>query len=50
MKFVEIEKMGSAVSNMMLSRRIAYVDGRQNPKAGDLVVVKALSESTTYGN
>lgn len=50
MKFVEIEKMGSAVSNMMLSRRIAYVDGTQNPKAGDLVVVKALSESTTYGN
>ncbi|HQZ98134.1 MAG TPA: hypothetical protein PLP21_17565 [Pyrinomonadaceae bacterium] len=50
MKYVEIEKMGSAVSNMMLSRRVGFIDGALNPRAGDLLVVTALSESTTYGN
>ena len=50
MKYVEIEKMGSAVSNLMLSRRVAFLDGTQDPRIGDVVVVKALSESATYGN
>ena len=50
MKYAEIEKMGSAVSNLMLSRRVGIIEGTQTPRVGDVVVVKALSESATYGN
>lgn len=50
MKYAEIEKMGSAVSNLMLPRRVGVIDGTPNPRVGDVVVVKAMSESATYGN
>ena len=50
MKYADIEKMGSAVANLMLPRRVGFIDGTQNPSVGDVVVVKALSESATYGN
>ncbi len=50
MNYVDIEKMGSAVSNMMLSRRVATIDASDSPRVGDVIVVRALTESSTYGN
>lgn len=50
MQIVEIEKMGSAASNLKLPRSVAYVDGTPDARIGDVVVVKARSESSTYGN
>jgi hypothetical protein len=50
MNYVDIEKMGSSVSNLMLTRRIAVVETSDSPRVGDVVVVRALTESSTYGN
>jgi hypothetical protein len=50
MNYVEIEKMGSVVSNLMLPRRVGVIEETPQPRVGDVIVVKALSESSTYGN
>ncbi len=50
MKTVEIEKAGSSVSALNLGRSIAIVEQCLFPSVGDVVAVKALSESVTYGN
>jgi len=50
MKQIEIEKMGSAVSRLALPRQINIVDKCAMPQIGDVVAVRALSESATYGN
>ncbi len=50
MKEIEIEKMGSSVSRLQLDRHVSVIEGCPTPKAGDLVAVRALSESVTYGN
>ncbi len=50
MKYLEIEKMGSSVSGLMLPRRISVTRQCSVPKVGDVVAVRALSESATYGN
>ena len=50
MKEVEIEKMGSSVSRLQLDRHVSVIEGCPTPKAGDVVAVRALSESVTYGN
>lgn len=47
---VYIEKMGSVVSNLMLPRSIRITASNAAPRVGDLVVVRAVSESLTYGN
>src|SRR5438094_9505712 len=49
MKQIEIEKMGSAVSRLALPRQINIVDRCAMPQIGDVVAVRALSESATYG-
>ncbi len=49
-KFVDVEKIGSSVSRLGLSRHIDTVAQTIAPKVGDVVAVKALSESSTYGN
>ena len=49
-KTVEIEKMGSSVSRLELPRRISVVDGRREVRVGDVIAVRALTESTTYGH
>ncbi len=46
----EADKIGSATSPLDLPRSVAVVDVNLAPKAGDVVVVRALSESVTYGN
>ncbi len=50
MKFVEIEKMGSVVSRLALGRAVAVITDEISPAVGDIVAVRALSESVTYGN
>lgn len=46
----EVDKIGSAVSPLGLTKKVAIVKETNAPQAGDVVVVRALSESVTYGN
>lgn len=50
MKFLEADKIGSATSPLNLTKKVAVISENPAPKAGDVVVVRALSESVTYGN
>ncbi len=47
---LEADKIGSATSPLKLTKTVAVIAENDAPKAGDVVVVKALSESVTYGN
>lgn len=47
---LEADKIGSATSPRSLTKTVAVVNENNTPKVGDVVVVKALSESVTYGN
>ncbi len=50
MQVLEADKIGSATSPLKLAKTVNVIDENDAPKAGDVVVVKALSESVTYGN
>ena len=50
MMILEADKIGSATSPLKLTKTVNVIDENNAPKAGDVVVVKALSESVTYGN
>ncbi|HQU83013.1 MAG TPA: hypothetical protein PKY59_07815 [Pyrinomonadaceae bacterium] len=50
MKVLETDKIGSATSPLKLTKTVAVICENDAPKAGDVVVVRALSESVTYGN
>ncbi len=50
MQVLEADKIGSATSPLNLTKTVSVIDENTLPKAGDVVVVKALSESVTYGN
>ncbi|MDQ4121892.1 MAG: hypothetical protein M3209_10655 [Acidobacteriota bacterium] len=50
MQILEVDKIGSAVSPLGLTKKVAIVKETNVPQAGDVVVVRALSESVTYGN
>lgn len=50
MKTLEADKIGSATSPLKLTKTVSVIDENDQPKAGDVVVVRALSESVTYGN
>ena len=50
MRVVDIDKIGSATSPVELGRRVRIVPDNDSPAVGDVVVVKALTESVTYGN
>ncbi|HEY0458650.1 MAG TPA: hypothetical protein VGC97_05810 [Pyrinomonadaceae bacterium] len=50
MMILEADKIGSATSPLNLKKAVAAVSESTAPKAGDVVVVRALSESVTYGN
>src|SRR5437763_477360 len=45
---VEADKIGSVVSGLGLRRTLAVVGGRRRARAGDAVVVRALTDSATY--
>jgi len=47
---LEADKIGSATSPLKLTKTVAVINEHNAPKAGDVVVVRALSESVTYGN
>ncbi|MEP6850071.1 MAG: hypothetical protein ABI999_14525 [Acidobacteriota bacterium] len=50
MKMIEVDKIGSAASPIDPEHEMKIADSIAEPKAGDVVVVRALSESVTYGN
>ena len=50
MQFIEVDKIGSATSPLNLSKIVSVISEYDSPAAGDVVVVKALGESVTYGN
>jgi hypothetical protein len=47
-RVVEADKIGSATSPLGLSKTLAVVAARERVRAGDVVVVRALTESATY--
>ena len=50
MKILEADKIGSATSPLNLTKTVSVTDEHNAPRPGDVVVVRALSESVTYGN
>jgi hypothetical protein len=47
-KVVEADKLGSVVSGLALQKTLAVVGERRRARAGDVVVVRALTDSATY--
>jgi hypothetical protein len=47
-KVVEADKIGSVVSKLGLQRTLAVVGGRRRARVGDVVAVRALTDSATY--
>jgi hypothetical protein len=47
-RVIEADKIGSATSPLGMSRTVAVVGDRTASNAGDVVVVRALSDSATY--
>src|ERR671932_867860 len=47
-KVVEADKIGSVVSGLGLQRTLAVTGGRRRVKKGDVVAVRALTDSATY--
>ncbi|HKC65022.1 MAG TPA: hypothetical protein VKB86_15375, partial [Pyrinomonadaceae bacterium] len=45
---VEADKIGSAASLLNLPKTVAVVETTESPRAGDVVVVRALTDSATY--
>ncbi|HXD32838.1 MAG TPA: hypothetical protein VN643_17070 [Pyrinomonadaceae bacterium] len=45
---IEADKIGSATSPLSLARTVAVVEGCETPRAGDVVVVRTLTDSATY--
>ena len=50
MQVLQADKIGSATSPLNLTKTVNVIDEHDTPRPGDVVVVKALSESVTYGN
>ena len=50
MQNIEIDKIGSATSHLGLNRQVAIIGENRFPLTGDVVAVRALTESVTYGN
>ena len=48
MKILDADKIGSATSPLGLSRTVAVTDTVSQPTAGDVVAVRALTDSATY--
>jgi hypothetical protein len=48
--FVQVDKSGSATSPLSLGKKVRITTDNAEPRVGDVVAVRALSESVTYGN
>ncbi len=47
-KIIEADKIGSATSPLGLNKTVAVISASTVPRAGDVVVARALSDSATY--
>src|SRR4051794_37431945 len=47
-KVIDVDKIGSATSPIALAKTVAIVSSSNAPRAGDVVVVRALTDSATY--
>jgi hypothetical protein len=47
---IDIDKIGSATSPLQFGKCVNAAPGNDEPRVGDVVAVRALTESTTYGN
>jgi hypothetical protein len=47
-RIIDADKIGSATSPLHLNRTVAVVPASESPQAGDVVVVRALTDSATY--
>src|SRR6266849_10955944 len=45
---IDVDKIGSATSPLHLARTVAVVPSNGSPTAGDVVAVRALTDSATY--
>ena len=45
---IDVDKIGSATSPLDLAKTVAFVSSSESTKAGDVVVVRALTDSATY--
>ena len=45
---IEVDKIGSATSPLQLSRTIAILGSERTARAGDVVVVRVLTDNATY--
>ena len=45
---IDADKIGSATAPLGLARTVAVVSGSPSPRAGDVVAVRALTDSATY--
>src|SRR5215216_6055504 len=45
---IDVDKIGSATSPLGLAKTVALISGPESTKAGDVVVVRALTDSATY--
>src|SRR3954465_14713416 len=45
---IDVDKIGSATSPLQLAKAVALVSASDATKAGDVVVVRALTDSATY--
>src|SRR5215217_1028238 len=45
---IDVDKIGSATSPLALAKTVALVSNSESTKAGDVVVVRALTDSATY--
>src|SRR5258708_23823908 len=47
-RIIEVDKIGSATSPLGLSRTVNVIDVNGAPRAGDVVVVRVLTDNATY--
>src|SRR5258705_1826061 len=47
-RVIEVDKIGSATSPLALQKTVAAIDSTSAPQPGDVVVVRALTDSATY--
>jgi hypothetical protein len=47
-QIIEADKIGSSTSPLELSRTVAVTSASEHPRAGDVVAVRALTDSATY--
>src|SRR5262247_311584 len=45
---IEVDKIGSATSPLSLSRSLKIIPANGTPRAGDVVVVRVLTDNATY--